>query len=155
MIPSKDSAIFSGSEVVLAIYFAQFSSDHISALSPAPVQTSFLPISECSFKKSGILILPCLSTSTSTAPESMNLLNSLSAGFVIDKWDNFSFITSQDFSVYTEIVLSKPRDKITRVPISVLNFDGKDVLPFSSIECVNSPINILFLTHYGVIKNFN
>src|SRR3989338_2334495 len=84
---------------------------------------------------------PTPSTSTSAAPESINLLNPRVSGFTIESDCSFLATTSHASREYAKRQLSKPRVMTIFLPIAARKTFGSETRFFSSNVCSYSPIS--------------
>ena len=112
----------------------------ISILVPTPVITISLSKFAYSFKFAGIKNLPCLSSSSSIAPDKKNLTKSLAFLLVSGKVFNLSSKFSHSCFEKPKRHPSNPLVMMNFSPISYLSFAGIISLLFASNECSYSPI---------------
>src|SRR3989344_1072666 len=97
-------------------------------------------------------IRPTSSTSTSEAPESMNLLKPRVSALTNESDCNFSAIFPQESRENTKRQLSRPRVTTNFFPSAARKFLGSEMRFFSSSVCSYSPIKrlVIFptLSHY-------
>src|SRR5699024_9021868 len=89
-----------------------------------------------------MFILPCLSTSHSTAPEKKNLVKARASFLVNGSFFNFSSSNFHSSIGYANKHLSSPRVTTKLSPRSSRNLAGTIIRPFVSILCWCSPMNI-------------
>src|SRR5690606_31093470 len=87
------------------------------------------------------MILPCLSNSTSVAPEKKNRVKARASRCVSGSRLSFSSTFFHSDSGYRKRHWSRPRVITHRSPKLSRNFAGTMILPFSSSVCRYSPIN--------------
>src|SRR5699024_1829557 len=91
-----------------------------------------------------MFILPCLSTSHSTAPEKKKRVKALASFLVSGSFFSFSSNNFHSSIGYANRHLSSPRVTTKLSPSSSRNLAGTIILPFVSMLCWNSPMNIQF-----------
>src|SRR3989338_3080695 len=88
--------------------------------------------------------LRCPSMETSIAPASISRANDLCCDLLTGSLASFSARAFHSVFGYIHKQLSRPLVITTSCPMSLRNFVGRAILPFSSSTCWNSPMNIVF-----------